>query len=102
MDRSALGGPCAGAVVNTAGLPKLLIVTEGDKHLVAIDCASGEARWRYAWGRAGALRLKRVGKLLYVASGDSALTAVDVQTGAVVWRYVTASASARLPRWTTR
>lgn len=79
-------GPCAGAVVNTAGLPKLLIVTEGDKHLVAIDLTSGEARWRYAWGRAGALRLKRVGKLLYVASGDSALTAVDVQTGAVVWR----------------
>lgn len=79
-------GPCAGAVVNTPGLPKLLIVTEGDKHLVAIDLTSGEARWRYAWGRAGALRLKRVGKLLYVASGDSALTAVDVQTGAVVWR----------------
>ena len=81
-----IAGPCAGAVVNTAGLPKLLIVTEGDKHLVAIDLTSGEARWRYAWGRAGALRLKRVGKLLYVASGDSALTAVDVQTGAVVWR----------------
>lgn len=79
-------GPCAGAVVNTAGLPKLLIVTEGEKHLVALDLTSGEARWRYAWGRAGALRLKRVGKLLYVASGDSALTAVDVQTGAVVWR----------------
>ncbi|MCL2779507.1 MAG: PQQ-like beta-propeller repeat protein [Polyangiaceae bacterium] len=94
------GGPCAGTVVNAAGLPKLLIVTEGDKHLVAIDLTSGEARWRYAWsgsgrasavatfheGLAGALRLKRVGKLLYVASGDSALTAVDVQTGAVVWR----------------
>jgi outer membrane protein assembly factor BamB len=79
-------GPCAGALVNTAGLPKLLIVTEGDKHLVALDLTSGEARWRYAWGRAGALRLKRVGKLLYVSSGDSALTAVDVQTGAVVWR----------------
>jgi outer membrane protein assembly factor BamB len=81
-----VAGPCAGAIVNTAGLPKLLIVTEGDKHLVAIDLTSGEARWRYTWGRAGALRLKRVGKLLYVASGDSALTAVDVQTGAVVWR----------------
>lgn len=92
-------GPCAGAVVSTSGLPRLLIVTEGDKHLVALDLTSGEARWRYAWGRsrpgaksagseplAGALRLKRAGKLLYVASGDSALTAVDVQTGAVVWR----------------
>ena len=81
-----VSGPCAGAVVNTAGLPKLLIVTEGDRHLAAIDLTSGEARWRYAWGRAGALRLKRTGKLLYVASGDSALTAVDVQSGAVVWR----------------
>jgi outer membrane protein assembly factor BamB len=84
-----VSGPCAGAVVSTAGLPRLLIVTEGERHLVAIDLTSGEARWRYQWsasGRAGALRLKRVGKLLYVASGDSALTAVDVQTGAVVWR----------------
>lgn len=81
-----LGGPCAGAVVASAGLPKLLVVTEGERHLVALDLTSGEARWRYAFGRAAALRLKRVGKLLYVAAGDSALTAVDVQTGAVVWR----------------
>jgi outer membrane protein assembly factor BamB len=85
-----VAGPCAGAVVSSAGLPRLLIVTEGERHLVAIDLTSGEARWRYPWasgGRpSGALRLKRVGKLLYVASGDSGLTAVDVQTGAVVWR----------------
>jgi outer membrane protein assembly factor BamB len=86
-----VSGPCAGAVVSSAGLPRLLIVTEGERHLVAIDLTSGEARWRYQWsasasGRPGALRLKRAGKLLYVASGDSALTAVDVQTGAVVWR----------------
>jgi outer membrane protein assembly factor BamB len=82
-------GPCAGAVVSSAGLPRLLVVTEGERHLVAIDLTSGEARWRYLWagsGRAGALRIKRSGKLLYVASGDSALTAVDVQSGAVVWR----------------
>lgn len=82
-------GPCAGAVVSSQGLPRLLIVTEGDRHLVAIDLTSGEPRWRYLWSasaRPAALRLKRVGKLLYVASGDSALTAVDVQTGAVVWR----------------
>ncbi|MFO0741925.1 MAG: PQQ-binding-like beta-propeller repeat protein [Labilithrix sp.] len=82
-------GPSAGAVVSASGLPRLLIVTEGERHLVAIDLTSGEARWRYQWtssGRSGALRLKRSGKLLYVASGDSALTAVDVQTGAVVWR----------------
>ncbi len=84
-----LSSPCTGAVVNAPGLPRLLIVTEGERHVVALDLTSGEARWRYTWsrgGRAAALRLKRVGKLLYVASGDSALTAVDVQSGAVVWR----------------
>lgn len=81
-----LGAPPAGAVVNVPGLPRLLIVTEGERHLVAIDLASGELRWRYAWGRGGALRMKRAGRLLYIASGDSALTALDVQTGAVVWR----------------
>jgi outer membrane protein assembly factor BamB len=81
-----VGGPCAGAVVNAQGLPRLLIVTEGEKHLVAIDLLSGEVRWRHAWGRRGALRLKRAGKLLFVASGDSALTALDVVTGLPIWR----------------
>jgi outer membrane protein assembly factor BamB len=92
-------GPCAGAVVSTPGLPRLLIVTEGERHLVALDLTTGEARWRYTWGSSSArgrddgarggsaaLRLKRAGKLLYVASGDSALTAVDVQSGSVIWR----------------
>jgi len=81
-----LGAPPAGAVVHVPGLPRLLILTEGERHLVALDLASGEPRWRYAWGRRGALRLKRSGKLLYFTSGDSALTALDVATGAVVWR----------------
>ena len=80
------GGPPAGAVVNVPGLPRLLIVTEGERHLVAIDLTSGEPRWRFAWGRRGSLRLKRAGKLLYYASGDSALTALDVLTGSIVWR----------------
>jgi outer membrane protein assembly factor BamB len=88
--------PPAGAVVNMPGLPRLLIVTEGEQHLVAIDLTSGEARWRFTWGKsapskngaahAGALRMKRAGKLLYFTCGDSALTALDVLTGAVVWR----------------
>ena len=81
-----LGGPPAGAVVHVPGLPRLLILTEGERHLVAVDLTSGEPRWRFAWGRRGALRLKRAGKLLYFTSGDSALTALDVATGAVVWR----------------
>jgi outer membrane protein assembly factor BamB len=92
-----VGGPSSGAVVHVQGLPRLLIVTEGERHLVAIDLTSGEPRWRHAWGgtstrKAGssasqwAPRLKRGGKLLYVTSGDSALTALDVLTGAAVWR----------------
>jgi len=79
-------GPCAGAVVGAPGLPKLLVVTEGEHHLVAIDLLSGEPRWRTAWGTGNVLRLKRLGKLLYYTSGDTAVSAIDVQTGAIVWR----------------
>ncbi|MFO0676340.1 MAG: PQQ-binding-like beta-propeller repeat protein [Polyangiaceae bacterium] len=79
-------GPSTGAVVNVPGLPRLLVLTEGAHHLVALDLTSGEPRWRFSWGQRGTLRLKRSGKLLYCASGDSALTAVDVLSGAVVWR----------------
>jgi outer membrane protein assembly factor BamB len=88
-------GPIAGAVVSLAGLPKTLVVTEGEHHLVAIDLATGELRWRWSWGAGrrgsragsrGAPRVKRSGRLLYVTCGDGALTALDVVTGAVVWR----------------
>ncbi len=89
-------GSASGAVVHVQGLPRLLIVTEGEHHLVAIDLTSGEPRWRHAWGGSrskttspraqGAPRMKRGGKLLYFASGTSALTALDVLTGAAVWR----------------
>jgi outer membrane protein assembly factor BamB len=89
------GGPIAGAVVHLPGLPKLVIVTEGPHHLVAIDLTSGEPRWRWGWssggGRAtarrpGVPRIKRWGRLAYFTCGDGALTALDVMTGAVVWR----------------
>jgi outer membrane protein assembly factor BamB len=84
-------GACSGAVVSAPGLPKLLVVTEGEQHLVALDLLTGEARWRYTWSRrsartTGVPRLKRAGKLLYVASGDSSLSAIDVTTGACVFR----------------
>ncbi len=81
-----IGGPPSGAVVNVQGLPRLLVLTEGDRHLVAVDLASGEPRWRYAWGRRGTPRLKRGGRLLYLTAGDSALSAIDVVSGALVWR----------------
>ena len=87
-----VGGPASGIVVHGPGLPRLLIVTEGEEHLVAIDLTSGEPRWRFTWGKKsrrgkrGALRLKRAGKLVYFTSGDSAIAALDVLTGAIVWR----------------
>ncbi len=85
------GGPVAGAVVHLPSLPKLLVVTEGEHHLVAIDLTSGEQRWRWSWGANGRAsrgtpRLKRAGRLVYFTCGDGALTALDVLTGAVVWR----------------
>jgi outer membrane protein assembly factor BamB len=90
------GGPIAGAVVHLPGLPKLVVVTEGDHHLVAIDLTSGEPRWRWSWGGArgrsrdgarAAPRMKRAGRLLYVTCGDGSLNALDVTSGAVVWRH---------------
>lgn len=80
------GGPVAGAVVHLPGLPKLVIVTEGEHHLVAIDLTTGESRWRWSWGSRGVPRIKRAGRLVYFLCGDGALTALDVTSGAVVWR----------------
>jgi outer membrane protein assembly factor BamB len=84
--RPRTSGPSGGAVVGVAGLPKLLVVTEGERHLVAVDLLTGEHRWRTAWGTGSIPRLKRLGKLLYYTSGDTAVSALDVQTGSVVWR----------------
>jgi len=84
--RPRTGGPVAGAVVGAPGLPKLIVVTEGERHLVAVDLLTGEARWRASWGKGNVLRLRRLGKLLYYTSGDTAIAALDVQTGSVVWR----------------
>ncbi len=86
-----VGGPVAGAVVHLPGVPRLVIVTEGEHHLVAIDLTSGEPRWRWSWGATrgparGTPRMKRAGRLVYFTCGDGALTALDVMTGAVVWR----------------
>lgn len=80
------GDKPSGAVVHAPGLPRMFVVTEGDRHVAALDLASGEARWRYAVGRRGALRFKRLGRILYLAGGDRTITGLDVVTGAVVWR----------------
>jgi outer membrane protein assembly factor BamB len=80
------GGSVAGAVVSVPGLPRLLVVTEGERHLSAVDLGSGEVRWRHVARRGRAFRLRRAGKLVTVACGDATLTALDIATGEVVWR----------------
>src|SRR4029079_3896189 len=82
-----VGSSASGAVVSAPGLPRMLIVSEGARHLAAVDPHGGEVRWRLAVRRGGVFRLRRAGKLVIVASGDPALTALDVLTGEVVWRF---------------
>lgn len=74
------------ALVNLPGLPRLLMMAEGDRAVTAIDLGTGEVVWRYTGRRSAAYRLRRAGRLLLVAGGDSALVALDVTTGEVVWR----------------
>ncbi|RYE94937.1 MAG: hypothetical protein EOO75_00640 [Myxococcales bacterium] len=92
-----LGGAMTGAVVHAPGLPKLLVVTEGERHLSAIDLVSGEVRWRTTLARGGATRLRRAGKLLLECSGDAVLTALDIPTGETVWRLRTNAPCATAP-----
>lgn len=79
------GTPAACTVV-AQGLPRLLIASDGDRHLVAFDLTSGEARWRYAMTRPGAIRIRRAGRLLIVSSDEAQIVALDVVDGNVVWR----------------
>jgi outer membrane protein assembly factor BamB len=79
-------GGATGALVNAAGLPKLLVVAEGDRSVTAIDLVSGDVRWRFTARRPANYRVRRAGKLILVAGGDSALLALDVTSGEVVWR----------------
>lgn len=81
-----VGGAPAGCVVNAPGLPKLLVVTEGERYASAVDLVAGEVRWRHTLSRGGACRVRRAGRLLLFANGGPALTAVDVQSGEVVWK----------------
>lgn len=82
-----VGANASGAVVSAPGLPRMLIVSEGARHLAAVDLYSGEVRWRYAARRGENFRLRRAGKLVVVGSGEPALVALDVLSGEVVWRF---------------
>lgn len=79
------GTPAACTIV-APGLPRLLVATDGDRHLAAFDLASGAARWRYAMTRPGPVRVRRAGRLLVVSSDEAQLVALDAVDGRVVWR----------------
>jgi outer membrane protein assembly factor BamB len=79
-------GTPAACTIAAPGLPRLLIVSDGDRHIVAFDLASGAPRWRFPLGKPGAIRMRRAGRLLVVASDEASLTAIDVVDGRVVWR----------------
>lgn len=80
------GGGAAGALVSSPGLPRLLLVAEGDRTITAVELQTGEVRWRHHANRPSHFRLKRAGRLVLVTGGDSALSALDVVTGETVWR----------------
>jgi outer membrane protein assembly factor BamB len=80
------GGGAAGALVNTPGLPQLLLIAEGDRSVTAVDLVTGDVRWRHTAVRPANFRLRRAGRLVLMSGGDSALTALDVTTGETVWR----------------
>lgn len=82
-----VGSPVTGAVVSSPGLPRMLVISEGRRHLVGVDLEAGEVLWRYAARRAATFRLRRAGRLVVVSSGEQALTAIDVVGGNTVWRY---------------
>jgi outer membrane protein assembly factor BamB len=79
------GTPAACTVV-APGLPRLLIASDGDRHLVGYDLTSGEPRWRYGMTRPGAIRIRRAGRLLIVSSDEAQIVALDAVDGSVVWR----------------
>ncbi len=87
-----VGGTASGAVVNSPGLPHMLLVTEGADQLAAIDLDSGEIRWRRSIPsddqgvRRGHTRLRRAGKLVIITDSSHDLCALDLLSGEVVWR----------------
>ncbi len=83
-----VGAPGVAFSIHAAGLPRSVVLAEGERHLVSLDLRTGEPRWRHTARHAGAFKLRRAGRLLFVVSGDCAITALDVSTGETVWRYV--------------
>lgn len=80
-------GAAVAHAVSAPGLPRLVVVAEGERRLVALDLRTGEARWAWTSRQGGAFKLRRVGKLLLVTAGDATVTALDLGSGEPVWRH---------------
>lgn len=80
------GGGAAGSLVHSSGLPRLLVLTDGDRQISAVDVACGTVRWRHTTARPGNYRLRRLGRLLLTVGGNTQLLALDVSSGEAVWR----------------
>ncbi len=87
-----VGAPAIAHAVNAPGLPRIVVLAEGDRRLVALDLRTGEARWVWTSRHGGAFKMRRVGRLLVVTTGDASVSAIDLSSGELVWRY-----GARLP-----
>jgi outer membrane protein assembly factor BamB len=83
-----VGAPALACTVSAAGMPRVVVLAEAEKRLVALDLRTGEPRWRHTARSGGMFRMRRVGRLLVIASGDTAITALDASNGEVVWRFV--------------
>src|SRR6478736_5547587 len=83
-------GGATGALVNAAGLPKLLVVAEGDRSVTALDLVSGDVRWskeleeRPAPGQAPLLAAQVVAIPTRDRRGMG-LSAYDRASGGAVW-----------------
>ncbi len=82
-----LGSLCLPHAVTAPGLPRIVVLAEGERRLVALDLRTGEPRWSYTARHAGTFRMRRAGRLLVVTSGDASITALDLASGEVVWRF---------------
>ncbi|MBL8601574.1 MAG: PQQ-like beta-propeller repeat protein [Myxococcales bacterium] len=82
-----VGAPILAHAVTAPGLPRVVVVAEGERKLVALDLRTGEARWTFVARHGNTFRLRRAGRLLVVTSGDASVTAIDLASGEVVWRY---------------
>jgi outer membrane protein assembly factor BamB len=91
------GSPAQAFSVSAVGLPRLVVVAEGERRLVALDQHTGEARWRFTSRSGGTFRFRRLGRLLVTAAGDASLTALDVATGETVWRVAASTPFSNTP-----